>query len=66
MSRTIEPAHDRKSSRIDVNEESECRFWAERLGVYPVELKEAVVAVGNDVDDLWRYIDERKHETLGG
>lgn len=49
-------------SRINVNEEPECRFWAERLGVYPGELKAAVGAVGNDLDDLWRYIDQQKHE----
>ncbi len=52
----------RERSRIDVNEERECRYWAERLGVYPGELRAAVGAVGNDLDDLWRYIDELKHE----
>ena len=49
-------------NRIDVNHEHECRYWAERLGVYPGELKEAVSAVGDDLNELWRYIDEQKHE----
>lgn len=52
----------RRSSRIDVEEDRECRYWAERLGVRPGELKAAVGAVGNDLDDLWRYIDALKHE----
>jgi hypothetical protein len=56
-------AGSRHGSRIDVNQEQECRYWAERLGVYPGALKEAVIAVGDALDDLWRYIDERKHET---
>ncbi|MGE5525706.1 MAG: DUF3606 domain-containing protein [Rhodospirillaceae bacterium] len=52
----------RASWRVNVNEERECRYWAERLGVHPEELKAAVGAVGDDLDELWRYIDERKHE----
>lgn len=52
----------RDRSRIDVSQEQECRYWAERLGVYPGELKAAVGAVGNNLDDLWCYIDDRKHE----
>ena len=52
----------RRSSHIDVSRDDQCRYWAERLGVYPGELKAAVWAVGDDLDDLWRYIDEQKHE----
>ena len=62
MSHHQQNGGSRGRSRIDVSKEQECRYWAERLGVYPGELKQAVVAVGDDLDDLWRYIDERKHE----
>jgi hypothetical protein len=58
-------SYDRGSGdrgRIRIAEERECRYWAARLGVHPRELRAAVDAVGNRVDDVWRYVDELKHE----
>lgn len=55
---------DRTRRRIDITEESECRFWAERLGVRPTELEAAVGAVGNEINDVWLYVDRLKHDEL--
>jgi len=47
-------AADRK--RINVNEDYECRYWSERFGVSPEELKRAVERVGPMVDDVARAL----------
>lgn len=59
-----ETAHHepRRARRVCVDRETEVCYWAERLGVYPSELRAAVGAVGDDLDDLWRYLDAVKHE----
>ena len=45
---------DRK--RINVNEEYEVRDWATALGVTPDELRQAVAAVGDQVDNVREYL----------
>jgi hypothetical protein len=45
---------DRK--RINVNEEYELRDWATALGVTPDELREAVAAVGDQVDNVREHL----------
>ena len=47
-------AADRK--RINVNEDYECRYWSERFGVSPEELKRAVERVGPMADDVARAL----------
>lgn len=47
-------AADRK--RIDVSQEHECRYWSEKFGVSPYELKQAVQAVGVMADDVARHL----------
>lgn len=42
--------------RINVNEERECRYWAEKLGVTPDELKRAVYKYGIMADDVARAL----------
>ena len=37
-------------SRINVNQEHEVRYWSEKLGITPDELKQAVEAVGPMAD----------------
>jgi hypothetical protein len=38
--------------RINVNQEHELRYWSEKLGVTPDELRQAVDAVGPMADDV--------------
>ena len=42
--------------RINVNESYELYDWAERLGVSPAELKNAVEQVGPMVEDVQDYL----------
>jgi hypothetical protein len=42
--------------RINVNEEYELRDWATALAVTPDELREAVAAVGERIDNLRAYL----------
>jgi hypothetical protein len=48
---------DRK--RINVNEEYELRDWATALGVTPDELREAVAAVGDDIDAVREHLGKK-------
>lgn len=43
-------------SRINVEEEWECRYWSEKLGVTDDQLREAVHQVGTSVDDVTAYL----------
>jgi hypothetical protein len=47
-------AADRK--KIDVSQDYECRYWAEKFGVSPDELKAAATAAGPMADDIARYL----------
>lgn len=47
-------ARDRK--RIDVSQSYECRYWSEKLGVTPEQLKKAVSRVGPMVKDVQREL----------
>jgi Protein of unknown function (DUF3606) len=38
--------------RIDVHQEHELRYWSEKFGVTPDDLKEAIEAVGPMVEDV--------------
>jgi len=38
--------------RIDVHQEHELRYWSEKFGVTPDDLKEAIEAVGPVVEDV--------------
>ena len=44
--------HGQDRDRINVNQDYELRDWARRLGVSEQELKEAVRAVGDRVDQV--------------
>ena len=46
----IRGAGDR--DRINVNQDHECRYWSDRLGVSPERLKEVVQKVGPMVKDV--------------
>lgn len=50
-------AQDR--SRINVNEDYELRYWSEKFGVSPDELKAAVEAAGTGVDAVARHLKSR-------
>jgi hypothetical protein len=47
-------AADRKG--IDVTQEHECRYWSEKFGISPSELRQAVMAAGPMPGDLARYL----------
>jgi Protein of unknown function (DUF3606) len=42
--------------RINVSQEHECRYWAEKFGVSPGELKAAVSKAGPMVEDVARAL----------
>jgi Protein of unknown function (DUF3606) len=42
--------------RIDVNEDYECRYWAEKFGVSTAELKRVLQKVGPMADDVAREL----------
>jgi hypothetical protein len=44
------------SSRINLNEEYEARYWTEALGVSKGKLNEAVEAVGTSVTAVKKYL----------
>ena len=44
--------------RIDVSQEHECRYWSEKFGISPYELKQAVQAAGPIVGDVARHLGE--------
>jgi len=50
-------AQDR--ARINLNQDYERRDWARSLGVTEVELKEAVLAVGDNADKVREYLRDR-------
>lgn len=50
-------SHD---DEIDVKQDSECRYWSEKLGVRPKELKAAIREIGNKVRDVERYFADKK------
>ena len=50
----IRSQHDLK--RIDVSQEHECRYWAQRFGVSPERLRQAVKEVGPLVEDVREYL----------
>lgn len=49
---------DRK--RIAVTEDYELRDWAKKFGVTPEELKRAVEAVGDQADEVQRFLSRAK------
>ncbi|WP_119304696.1 DUF3606 domain-containing protein [Dongia deserti] len=51
--------------RIDVSQEYECRYWAERFGVSPGELRDAVSKAGPMVEDVARALGKSVKDTGG-
>jgi len=43
-------------TRINVNEDLEVRTWADRFGVTPNDVRDAIKAVGDRVDDVQEYL----------
>jgi hypothetical protein len=49
---------------ITLTEEWEVRYWSNRFGVRPRDLKRAVREVGNNPEDVKRYIREHIQQAL--
>ncbi|HWI12689.1 MAG TPA: DUF3606 domain-containing protein [Burkholderiales bacterium] len=45
-------------ARIDIHDESDCRYWCAHFGIRPKRLKQIVHAVGNRVSDVDNYLGE--------
>lgn len=43
-------------TRININESYELQYWSEKMNVTKERLKEAVAAVGPNVDDVRDYL----------
>jgi Protein of unknown function (DUF3606) len=48
------------AQRVNVNQEHELRYWAEKFGVSPEQLKKVVARVGPMADDVERALSESK------
>jgi hypothetical protein len=49
---------------VTLTEEWEVRYWSNRLGIRPRDLKRAVREVGNNAEDVKRYIREHIQQAL--
>ena len=56
--RSIRGGHDRL--RVNMDQEYEARYWADKWGVSQQELRSAIASVGPMVSDLERHF-ESKH-----
>jgi hypothetical protein len=56
MEATTMTGNKREDLRINVNEDQECRNWAEKFGVTADELKRAVYKYGVLADDVARAL----------
>jgi len=56
MSTTSKARGARDDETVDATVESECRRWAEKLGVTVAQLRAAVNAVGTKAEDVERYL----------
>ncbi len=54
----------RERFRIDVARIWEVRWWAQAIGISEQELREAIAAVGNDVDQVRKHVRTRKSALL--
>ncbi|HSW24703.1 MAG TPA: DUF3606 domain-containing protein [Burkholderiaceae bacterium] len=50
-------------ARININQDHEVRDWADKLGVTPEQLKEAVQAVGDRADRVQDHLMARARKT---
>lgn len=46
------------ASRVDVNHDDEASYWCERFHCTPEQLREAVSAVGQDVDNVRQHLSQ--------
>jgi hypothetical protein len=46
------------ATRVDPSHEDEARYWCERFGCTPAQLREAVSAVGQDVDAVRQHLSQ--------
>ncbi len=53
-------------TRVDVDQDYETRYWSEKWGVTPDELRSAVEKVGPMVRDLERHFASREARRAGG
>lgn len=66
MSEDLSSRGVQDGTRIDISQEQECRYWSRKLGVRPKELKRAVRAVGDRVEDVeQRLADIRMEMPIG-
>ena len=47
-------------NRISVSEDYELQYWSEKFGISRTELREAVEAVGNDPDEVEKYLNDNE------
>lgn len=47
---------ERNRDRIDVNQDQDCRYWCEKLGVSSEKIKDAVKKVGPMAKDVERHL----------
>lgn len=51
------------AQRVNINEDYELRYWAEKFGVSPEQLKKVVRRVGPMADDVERALSASKADT---
>jgi hypothetical protein len=56
----------RDRQRINIHEDYEVRYWSQRFGCTPEQLKAAVEKVGVMVDNVERELKGKEHTRHGG
>ena len=56
MAQIDSDGHAGAPNRVALDGESECRYWSRRFGVRPKVLKRAVREVGNNAEDVEKFL----------
>jgi hypothetical protein len=62
----LSPQDGTNRAHIDVGREDDLHYWCDHLDLSENELKDAVFAVGNRVEDVRKYLQARQTPTWRG
>jgi hypothetical protein len=62
MSNKPKQLGERDGDRIDVDQESQCRYWSDKFGINADQLREVVRQVGPMISDVQRRLRDRAEE----
>jgi hypothetical protein len=65
MADSTSQRHGQDRTRINVNQPHELRDWADKFGVTPAQIEEAVRSVGNQAADVQEHLTARDGASRG-